>query len=147
MMDRTDRDTTDRSDTGDISDTGDAGEPMLGRRVDPAEFGRLDTFPVDRPVEVRFETAELQALCPAVAGTQPDIYECVIEYRAEQVSIEAKSLKLWLVTFRDRRIFAENLAVEVGHTIDAVEGVTLRAVTLVQNVRGGLVETVRYAPS
>jgi hypothetical protein len=58
-------------------------EPMLGRAVDPSEYGTLDTFPVERPVRVRFETAELEALCPAVEGIQPDIYRCVIEYRAD----------------------------------------------------------------
>ena len=119
-------------------------EPMLGRAVDASEFGTLDTFRVDRPVDVTFETTELQALCPAVEGTQPDIYRCVIEYRAETVSIESKSLKLWLVTFRDRRIFAENLAVEIGSAVNQIDGLTLTQVTLTQNIRGGLVETVRY---
>ncbi len=121
-------------------------EPMLGRPVDESEFGTLDTFPVDRPVDVTFETTELEALCPAVPFTQPDIYRCVIDFRAERVSIESKSLKLWLVTFRDRRIFAENLAAEIGSTIDGIDGLTLREVSLTQNIRGGLVETVRYSP-
>lgn len=119
-------------------------EPMLGRDVDRSEFGKLDTFPINASVDVTFETAELQALCPAVPHTQPDIYRCVIEYHAETVSIESKSLKLWLVTFRERRIFAENLAAEIGCTIDEIEGLTLSQVTLKQNIRGGLVETVRY---
>lgn len=119
-------------------------EPMLGREVDPGEYGRLDTFPVRAPLEVSFETNELEALCPAVAGIQPDIYRCLIEFRAETASIESKSLKLWLTTFRDQRIFAEDLAVEIGRTIEAVEGVGSVRVTLTQNVRGGLVETVRY---
>ena len=122
-------------------------EPMLGRTVEESEFGTLDTFPVDRSVDVTFETAELEALCPAVPFTQPDIYRCMIEFRAERVSIESKSLKLWLVTFRDRRIFAENLAAEIGTTIERIDGLTLQAVTLTQNIRGGLVETVRYSPA
>ena len=69
----------------------------------------------------------------------------MIEYRAEAVSIESKSLKYWLVTFRDRRIFAENLAAEIGSTIDKIDGVKLTQVTLTQNIRGGLIETVRYS--
>lgn len=119
-------------------------EPMLGRPVTPEEYGRLDTFPVRSPVDVSFETAELQALCPAVAGIQPDIYRCVIEFRAETASIESKSLKLWLTTFRDERIFAEDLAAEIGSTIEAVDGVADVRVTMTQNIRGGLVETVRW---
>ncbi len=121
-------------------------EPMLGRRVEPSEFGTLDTFDVVKPVQVTFETSELQALCPAVPGTQPDLYRCIIGYRAETRSIESKSLKLWLVTFRDQRIFAENLAAEIGTTIEQLDGLTLTCVTLTQNIRGGLVETVRYVP-
>ena len=121
-------------------------EPMLGRPVEPSEFGTLDTIGVDAPVDVTFETNELQALCPAVTGIQPDLYRCAIEYRANTHSIESKSLKLWLVTFRERRIFAENLAVEIGSTIDRLDGLTLTGVTLTQNVRGGIVETVRYVP-
>lgn len=120
---------------------------MLGREVETSEFGALDTFPIDAPVDVTFETSELEALCPAVAFVQPDIYRGVIEYRAETVSIESKSLKLWLVTFRDRRIFAENLAAEIGRTIEAIDGLTLSTVTLTQNIRGGLSETVRYRPA
>ena len=67
----------------------DSPSPMLGREVDVSEYGVIDTFPVDHPVDVRFETEELQALCPAVSGVQPDIYRCVIEFRAENVSIES----------------------------------------------------------
>lgn len=119
-------------------------EMMLGRSVDPAEYGRLDTFPVDTPVRCRFETRELQALCPGVPGVQPDIYRASIEYVARSAAIESKSLKLWLVTFRDRRIFAEHLAAEIGQRIEEVDGVELIGVTLVQNIRGGLEETVAY---
>ena len=117
---------------------------MLGREVDESEFGQLDTFPVDRPVRVTFETNELQALCPAVDHTQPDIYNCVIEFTANEVSIESKSLKLWLVTFRDQRIFAENLAATIGARLERIAGIDLGRVELTQNIRGGLQETVTY---
>ena len=60
------------------------------------------------------------------------------------MSLESKSLKYWLLTFRDRRIFAENLAAEIGTTISAVEGLIFQLVTLTQNIRGGLIETVTY---
>jgi hypothetical protein len=46
-------------------------EPILGREVGESELGTLETFPVDQRVDVRFETNELQALCPGVAHTQP----------------------------------------------------------------------------
>ena len=107
---------------------------MLGRQVDQDEYGRLDTFPVDRPVRVVFTTEELQALCPAVEGIQPDIYKATISYTAVTQAIESKSLKLWLTTYRDRRIFAEHLAGEMADHIAAIGGgVTDIEVTLSQN--------------
>ena len=75
----------------------------------------------------------------------PQIVSAMIRIPAYSPNlIESKSLKLWLVTFRERRIFAENLAVEIGCTVDEIEGLTLSQVTLEQNTRGGLIETVRY---
>lgn len=118
---------------------------MLGRPVDTSEYGRLDTFPVEAPVRVEFVTEELQALCPAVTGIQPDIYRATIAYTAVTAAIESKSLRLWLVTFRDRRIFAEHLAKELHDHVAALgTAVTDVAITLEQNVRGGIATVVRY---
>ena len=122
-------------------------EAMLGRAVAPDEYGRLDTFPVDRPVRVVFSTEELQALCPAVEGIQPDIYKATISYTAVTEAIESKSLKLWLTTYRDKRIFAEQLAGEMADHIAALgDGVADIEVTLAQNVRGGIATEVSAAP-
>ncbi len=120
---------------------------MLGREVDPSEYGNLVLFEVDRPVRVSFRTAELQALCPAVQGVQPDLYNAEISYTAHTHAIESKSLKLWLVTFRDRRIFAEHLAIELHDHLAAHEpaigDITVR---LTQNPRGGITTTVEHPP-
>ena len=116
---------------------------MLGRHVRPAEYGRLDTFGVDRPVSVEFTTDELQALCPAVDGIQPDIYQAVIRYTAVTEAIESKSLKLLLTTYRDQRIFAEHLVGELADRVAAAgPGITDVEVTLTQNVRGGIATKV-----
>ena len=120
-------------------------EPMLGRAVSVDEYGGLDTFAVDRPLRVRFVTNELQSLCPAVPGIQPDIYDATIEYTALTHAIESKSLKLWLVTFRDRRIFAEHLAIEMYDTVAALTPqVGDIAIFLRQNTRGGIVTEVSF---
>jgi 7-cyano-7-deazaguanine reductase len=118
---------------------------MLGRNVTPEEYGRLDTFPVESPVRVEFTTDELQALCPAVDGIQPDVYRATISYVAQTHAIESKSLKLWLVTFRDRRVFAEHLAKELHDHIAALgDEVSDISITLSQNVRGGIATRVTY---
>lgn len=118
---------------------------MLGRQVAPDEYGRLDVFAVDAPTRVRFVTEELQALCPAVAGIQPDVYRAELAYTAVTHAIESKSLKLWLVTFRERRIFAEHLAKELHDTIAALgPAVADVSVALRQNARGGIVTEVTF---
>ena len=118
---------------------------MLGRHVPSDEYGRLDTFEVDAPVRVEFTTDELQALCPAVEGIQPDVYRASISYVARTHAIESKSLKLWLVTYRDRRIFAEHLVKELHDHIAALgDKVSDVSVTLGQNVRGGITTQVTY---
>jgi 7-cyano-7-deazaguanine reductase len=118
---------------------------MLGRQVTGDEYGRLEFFPVPAPVRVTFRTDELQALCPAVDGIQPDIYTAEISYTAVTHAIESKSLKLWLTTYRDRRVFAELLAVELCERIaghgPAVADVRAR---LTQNARGGIVTVVEH---
>jgi 7-cyano-7-deazaguanine reductase len=120
-------------------------EPMLGRQVAVEEYGGLDTFLVERPVRVKFTTNELQSLCPAVPGIQPDIYEASIEYTAVTHAIESKSLKLWLVTFRDRRVFAEHLAIEMHDTIATLAPqVSDVRISLKQNTRGGIITEVTF---
>lgn len=119
-------------------------DPVLGRQATAEDHGRLDTFPVDAPVRCTFRTQELEALCPAVPTIQPDIYTATIEFTAVTAAIESKSLKLWLVTFRDRRIFAEALAAEIGGRLENIDGIDLHHVILEQNIRGGLAESVRY---
>lgn len=118
---------------------------MLGRHVSPEEYGRLDTFEVKAPVWIEFTTEELQALCPAVEGVQPDVYQATISYVARTHAIESKSLKLWLVTYRDRHIFAEHLVKEIHDHIAALgDRVSDISVTLSQNVRGGIATRVSY---
>lgn len=120
---------------------------MLGRSVGQAEYGRLEFFPVDRPVRVTFRTEELQALCPAVDGIQPDLYTAEIGYTAVTHALESKSLKLWLTTFRDRRIFAEHLVAELHHTLAVHQpAVSDVRVCLTQNARGGIVTRVEHPP-
>ena len=122
-------------------------ETMLGRSVESDEYGRLDTFDVDRPTRITFHTEELQALCPAVEGIQPDIYSATISYTAVTKAIESKSLKLWLTTYRDQRIFAEHLAgVMADHIAALGNAVADIEVTLAQNVRGGIATEVTARP-
>lgn len=116
---------------------------VLGRTA-PAAIDALEVVELKRPVgQIVFETHELQALCPVTH--QPDIYELsIILFPAEdrhaiQVTIESKSLKLYLGTFRDRGIFAEDIAGEIrDRLLKLLDGRARVEVRTKQQPRGGI---------
>lgn len=108
----------------------------LGKAMN-APSKELETFP--RPANVtmvRFTSDELTSFCPVTE--QPDFNQVEIAYRPDQWCVESKSLKLYLWTFREERIFGEGLAHTIAQDIfDALQPFDC-TVTLRQNVRGGL---------
>ena len=116
-------------------------EQVLGRetRGPIEEAGRIDTVPwnhTDTDAVVEFSTEELTALCP-VTG-QPDFYELKLGYRPGEQLLESKALKLYLWGFRERGIFAEDLAATLlKDLVEACEPAEM-TVDLTQQVRGGL---------
>ena len=97
----------------------------------------LERFACPESVRVvRFTSDELTSFCPVTE--QPDFNQVEIEYHPEEWCVESKSLKLYLWTFREQRIFGEELAHRIARDIyEALEPFGCK-VTLVQNVRGGL---------
>jgi 7-cyano-7-deazaguanine reductase len=109
----------------------DASGPITAKRLAVVPWSHGDTDAV-----VEFTTNELTATCPIT--DQPDFYELKLSYRPKESLIESKALKLYLWGFRDKGIFAEDLAAtllkELVGTCDPVE----MTVDLTQRVRGGL---------
>jgi 7-cyano-7-deazaguanine reductase len=126
------------SSTADAVDSPDTGElSVLGRTV-RHPIDHLECFPAPEHVtNVRFTTDEVMSLCP-VTG-QPDLSSLVIEYEPDQRCVESKSLKLYLWSFRERKVFAEALAAEIaGEVVRAADPLYVQ-VTLTQHARGGIV--------
>jgi 7-cyano-7-deazaguanine reductase len=101
-------------------------------------FAGLETFANPGVAHVEMTSDELAAVCP-VTG-QPDLYVATIEYWPQALCLESKSLKLYLVRFRDEGHFCEALAVTIRNDVaDALElpGEKVR-VTLRQKARGGI---------
>ena len=126
-----------------------SGEQVLGRDVrGPIGAEGLDVVPWshgDTDAVVEFATNELTALCP-ITG-QPDFYELTLTYRPKESLIESKSLKLYLWSFRDRGIFAEDLAATLLKDLVAACEPDEMTVDLTQQVRGGLqIQTVVRHP-
>jgi 7-cyano-7-deazaguanine reductase len=109
----------------------DARGPITAKRLAVVPWSHGDTDAV-----VEFTTNELTATCPIT--DQPDFYELKLSYRPKESLIESKALKLYLWGFRDKGIFAEDLAAtllkDLVGTCDPVE----MTVDLTQRVRGGL---------
>jgi 7-cyano-7-deazaguanine reductase len=61
---------------------------------------------------VRFTCPEFTSLCP-VTG-QPDFAHLVIDYAPQGAIVESKSLKLYLVAFRNHGAFHENCTLAIG---------------------------------
>ncbi len=115
----------------------DDGLTVLGQTVrHPIEH--LECFDAPEHVsQVRFTTNEVMSMCP-VTG-QPDLSSLVIEYRPDRRCIESKSLKLYLWSFRDRKVFCEALAAEIAEEVVRAADPHEVTVSLTQQPRGGIV--------
>jgi 7-cyano-7-deazaguanine reductase len=104
-------------------------------------YAGLETFPNPGVARVEMRSDELVAVCP-ITG-QPDLYHATIDYRPDSLCIESKSLKLYLMQYRNEGVFCEALAVKIRD--DVAEALGLGAddvtVSLVQKPRGGITIT------
>ncbi len=110
----------------------------------------LETFPnqfPDRDYEIEISCPEFTAVCPKTG--QPDFGTILITYVPGETCVELKSLKLYLVDFRNRGIFYEHSI----NTIldDLVAACRPRRMTVVGQFtpRGGISSkiTARFAAS
>ena len=85
---------------------------------------------------VKLTCSEVSALCPVTS--QPDLYTLVILYRGPFV-IETKSLKLFLLQFRDIGIAAETLVDTVAQALFLQASAQYMEVTGKQQARGGII--------
>lgn len=109
---------------------------VLGRTVrHPIEHVECFARP-DGCTAVRFSTDEVSSICP-VTG-QPDLSSVVIDYVPDRLCVESKSLKLYLWSFRDRPVFAEALAAEIGTEIRSSAEPHWVRVVITQRPRGGI---------
>jgi 7-cyano-7-deazaguanine reductase len=70
----------------------------------------LDTFPYEfagREIKINFEITEFTAICPF--SDFPDFATIRLEYTPNERCIELKSLKLYINSFRDVKIFHEHV--------------------------------------
>lgn len=111
----------------------------LGQTV--TEFTELEVIRVDPNVsEIVFEIEDMTSVCP-VTG-QPDFESVKILVNPDMFTVETKTLKLYLETYRNQGIFAEHLAAKLANDLQAALGARRVEVTVRQHTRGGIVTKV-----
>jgi len=104
-------------------------------------YAGLETFANPGVERVELASDELTSVCPITA--QPDLYKLTIAYRPDALCLESKSVKLYLMSFRNEGVFCEALAVRIRDDVAAALEVDAGrvAVTLEQKARGGITIT------
>jgi 7-cyano-7-deazaguanine reductase len=93
-----------------------------------------------RDYAIRMTMPEFTCLCPKTG--QPDIATLKLEYVADQLCIELKSLKLYLWSFRDRGCFHEAVTNEILEQLAGVTQPRFMRLSADFFVRGGIYTTV-----
>ncbi|MBT3268681.1 NADPH-dependent 7-cyano-7-deazaguanine reductase QueF [Candidatus Poribacteria bacterium] len=97
----------------------------------------LDTFPYDGvEQEIRCETDEFSAVCP-FSGL-PDIARLTITYTPDGRCVELKSLKYYLVSYRNVGIYQEHATDRILRDLVAALQPKRLVVETDYNIRGGI---------
>ena len=103
----------------------------------------LETFPnpaPNRDFHIHMEIPEFTCLCPKTG--QPDFAVITLDYIADQLCVELKSLKLYIVSFRNEGCFHEAVTNRIlDDLVNAVQPRFMR-VTAKFFVRGGIFTNV-----
>ena len=103
----------------------------------------LEAFPNPSPgmeYTVQFDCPEVTSLCP-VTG-QPDFGRLTLEYTPDKLCLESKSLKLYLMGFRNEGAFWEELVNRIADDLYAVLKPRRLTLTGYMAPRGGIGITV-----
>ena len=103
----------------------------------------LETFPnpaPERDYTIRMSMPEFTCLCPRTG--QPDFATLELEYVANRLCVELKSLKLYIWSFRDRGAFHEAVTNEILAELAGALQPRFMRLTAYFNVRGGITTSV-----
>jgi 7-cyano-7-deazaguanine reductase len=117
------------------------GLTLLRRDAKPTK--KLETFPNRHPERnyvVTLKTEEFTCVCPATG--QPDYAKLTIQYIPDKRSVESKSLKLYLWSYRDEGVFHEHVTNVILDDLVSVLKPRWCKVTADFSVRGGISITV-----
>jgi len=96
---------------------------------------------VDREYEVELEIPEFTCVCPKTG--LPDFAVIQIMYEPDKVCLELKSLKMYLLFYRDVGIFHEHLVNKILDDLVQACDPRWMEIEIIMNPRGGITTTVR----
>jgi len=99
----------------------------------------LETFEnpqQQRDYTIRIRIPEFTCLCPKTG--QPDFAEITVEYVADRLCVELRSLKMYTWSFRDEGAFHEAVTNQILDDLVAAVSPRFLRVTADFNVRGGI---------
>jgi 7-cyano-7-deazaguanine reductase len=89
-----------------------------------------------RDYTIRIRIPEFTCLCPKTG--QPDFAEITVEYVADRLCVELKSLKMYIWSYRDEGAFHEAVTNRILDDLVAAVNPRFLRVTADFNVRGGI---------
>jgi len=104
------------------------------------ELETFDNPMPERDYTIRVKIPEFTCLCPKTG--QPDFAIINIEYVADLLCIELKSLKLYMWSFREQGTFHEAVTNQMLDHMVSVSHPRFMRISAEFNVRGGLYTTV-----
>jgi len=103
----------------------------------------LETFENPMPARdytIRIDVPEFTCLCPKTG--QPDFATLHFEYVADKLCVELKSLKLYIVSYRDQGAFHEKVTNTILDDLVTATQPRFMRLTAKFNVRGGIYTSV-----
>ncbi|MFC2170710.1 preQ(1) synthase [Calditrichota bacterium] len=115
---------------------------ILGREAKSTD--KIEVFPNHAPgsMEITMHCHEFTCRCPQTG--QPDYARIDINYTPDKWLAESKSVKLFLEQYREKGVFHEHLAVELGEAFNKFVKPLSVEVIVYFNVRGGIAIDAKF---
>jgi len=114
------------------------------KRADTVDRGTLEvldySYGTKRDIEIKIDQPEFTSLCP-ISGL-PD-FGCIIRYVPKEKIVELKSLKYYLLQYRNVGIFYEHVVNQILDDLASVLKPKFAEVLGTFTSRGGITTTVR----
>lgn len=119
------------------------GSKQTDYRFSQPQETMLETFPnqfPERDYVITHTTQEFTSLCPKTS--QPDFATITIEYIADALCVETKSLKLYLFAYRNEGSFMETITNRILNDLISVCAPHYMKVSATFGARGGITTSV-----